>query len=127
MSTTRKATCCAAPGPGARQARALPQRKRLNQMALTLSLAAMAFGVFWLVWILWETMRLGVGGLAWPCLHRNDAAAQRGRRPGQRHFRLGVMVMLATFVGTPIGILAGVYLAEYGRQGWLGFSSPRAS
>ena len=28
-------------------------RKRINQIALTLSLAAMAFGVFWLVWILW--------------------------------------------------------------------------
>ena len=39
-------------------------RKRVNQVALTLSLAAMAFGVFWLVWILWETLRLGLGGLS---------------------------------------------------------------
>jgi phosphate transport system permease protein len=42
------------------------QRKRVNQIALTLSLAAMAFGLFWLVWILWDTVRLGVGGLTWP-------------------------------------------------------------
>jgi phosphate transport system permease protein len=40
------------------------RRKRVNAIALALSLAAMAFGVFWLVWILWETMRLGVGGLS---------------------------------------------------------------
>ncbi|MDO4593025.1 MAG: phosphate ABC transporter permease PtsA, partial [Comamonadaceae bacterium] len=39
-------------------------RKRLNQVALGLSLAAMAFGVFWLIWILWETIILGVGGLS---------------------------------------------------------------
>lgn len=39
------------------------RRKRLNQLALTLSMAAMLFGVFWLVWILWETIRQGVGGL----------------------------------------------------------------
>ncbi|MCQ9371837.1 hypothetical protein NQ024_11450, partial [Corynebacterium sp. 35RC1] len=43
-----------------RQAR-YNSRKRVNQIALVLSLAAMAFGVFWLVWILWETVRLGVG------------------------------------------------------------------
>jgi uncharacterized membrane protein len=41
-------------------------RKRVNQIALTLSLAAMAFGLFWLIWILWDTVRLGVGGMAWP-------------------------------------------------------------
>ena len=38
-------------------------RKRVNAIALTLSLAAMAFGLFWLVWILVETVRLGIGGL----------------------------------------------------------------
>jgi phosphate transport system permease protein len=36
--------------------------QRVNALALTLSLGAMAFGVFWLLWILWETFRLGVGG-----------------------------------------------------------------
>ncbi|HSC01211.1 MAG TPA: phosphate ABC transporter permease PtsA, partial [Burkholderiaceae bacterium] len=34
-------------------------RRRTNAIALTLSLAAMAFGLFWLIWILWETLRLG--------------------------------------------------------------------
>ena len=61
----------------------------VNAVALTLSLAAMAFGLFWLVWILFETVRLGVGGLALSGLHRDDAAAAgRDRRPGQCHLRL---------------------------------------
>ena len=38
-------------------------RKRVNRVALALSLAAMAFGVFWLVWILWSTIELGIGGI----------------------------------------------------------------
>ena len=40
------------------------RRKRVNTMALTLAFGAMAFGVFWLIWILFETIRLGVGGLS---------------------------------------------------------------
>jgi phosphate transport system permease protein len=39
-------------------------------VALALSLAAMAFGVFWLVWILWETLRLGWAACRWPCSPR---------------------------------------------------------
>ncbi|MGZ5186416.1 MAG: phosphate ABC transporter permease PstA, partial [Caldimonas sp.] len=41
------------------------RRKRANAVALTLALAAMAFGLFWLIWILVETVRLGIGGMAW--------------------------------------------------------------
>ena len=40
------------------------RRKRKNVIALTLALAAMAFGIFWLVWILVETVHLGIGGLS---------------------------------------------------------------
>ena len=40
------------------------RRKRTNVVALTLALAAMAFGIFWLVWILVETVRLGIGGMS---------------------------------------------------------------
>jgi plastocyanin len=40
------------------------RRKLVNRIALAMSLAAMAFGVFWLVWILVDTVRLGIGGLA---------------------------------------------------------------
>ncbi|MES2938029.1 MAG: phosphate ABC transporter permease PstA [Pseudomonadota bacterium] len=95
-------------------------RKRVNRIALTLSLAAMAFGVFWLVWILWETIRLGVGGLAWATLTEMTPPPNEAGGIANAMWGSFLMVMLATFVGTPIGIMAGIYLAEYDRKGWLG-------
>ncbi|MBI5334527.1 MAG: phosphate ABC transporter permease PstA [Burkholderiales bacterium] len=96
-------------------------RKRLNAIALTLSLAAMAFGVFWLIWILIETVRLGLGGLALATFTEMTPApmAETG---GLANAIAGsaLMVTLATLLGTPIGVLAGIYLAEYGQRTWLG-------
>ncbi|MDM0020281.1 phosphate ABC transporter permease PstA [Variovorax saccharolyticus] len=94
-------------------------RKRLNFVALTLSLAAMAFGVFWLVWILWETLRLGIGGLALSTLTEMTPPPNEAGGIANAIFGSLVMVLLATFVGTPIGIMAGIYLAEYNVKGWL--------
>jgi phosphate transport system permease protein len=96
------------------------RRKRVNKVALALSLAAMVFGVFWLVWILFETVRLGFAGLTWTTLSEmtpppNEAGGLLNAIWGSL-----VMVALATFVGTPIGIMAGIYLAEYDPKGWLG-------
>ena len=96
-------------------------RKRMNFIALTLSLLAMAFGLFWLAWILFETIRLGIGGLALsvftemtpPPMAENGGLANA-------IFGSAVMVTLATMLGTPIGILAGIYLGEYGQRTWLG-------
>ncbi|MBX3623709.1 MAG: phosphate ABC transporter permease PstA [Rhizobacter sp.] len=96
-------------------------RKRVNAVALTLSMAAMAFGLFWLVWILIETVRLGFGGLAWSVFTEMTPAPQ-AETGGLANALMGslMMVMLATLVGTPIGVMAGVYLAEYGQKTWLG-------
>jgi phosphate transport system permease protein len=97
------------------------KRKRLNAVALTLSLAAMAFGVFWLIWILFETLRLGVGGLSLQVLTEMTPPPQAdvGGLANAIYGSL-VMVALATALGTPIGILAGIYLAEYGQRTVLG-------
>jgi phosphate transport system permease protein len=97
------------------------KRKRINAIALLLSLAAMAFGVFWLVWILIETVRLGVGGLALATFTQMTPPPQ-AETGGLANAIFGslVMVTLATAIGTPIGALAGVYLAEYGQKTWLG-------
>lgn len=94
-------------------------RKRVNQIALTLSLAAMAFGVFWLVWILWETLRLGVGGLALATFTEMTPPPNEAGGIANAIFGSLVMVAMATFVGTPIGIMAGIYLAEYNPKGML--------
>jgi phosphate transport system permease protein len=79
----------------------------------------MAFGVFWLVWILWETLRLGVGGLALSTLTEMTPPPNEAGGIANAIFGSLVMVLMATFVGTPIGIMAGIYLAEYNPKGWL--------
>ncbi len=94
-------------------------RKRMNYIALTLSLAAMAFGVFWLVWILWETLRLGISGLTIATLTQMTPPPNEVGGIANAIYGSFVMVMMATFVGTPIGIMAGIYLAEYNPTGWL--------
>lgn len=97
------------------------RRKRNNLIALTLSMAAMSFGLVWLVWILFETVRLGVGGLAWSVFTEMTPPplADTGGL-ANAVFGSVVMVGLATLLGTPIGILAGIYLAEYGQKSALG-------
>ena len=117
MSTAQK-LIDAAQQTRLRQAR-FARRKRTNRIALALSLAAMAFGVFWLVWILWETVRLGLGGLSLALF--TDMTPPPNEAGGLSNAIFGslVMVLMATFIGTPIGIMAGVYLAEYNARGWL--------
>ena len=96
-------------------------RKRMNVIALTLSLLAMGFGLFWLAWILFETIRLGIGGLALSVFTEMTPPplAETGGL-ANAIFGSTVMVLLATLLGTPIGILAGIYLGEYGQKTWLG-------
>jgi phosphate transport system permease protein len=113
----------AAAGPGAGDYR-LPmhrRRRRVNAVALTLSLAAMAFGLLWLVWILFETLVLGVGGISLATF-TESTPAPNAEGGGLANAIVGslIMVLLATALGTPIGVFAGVYLAEYGQRGWLG-------
>lgn len=96
-------------------------RKRVNAVALILALLAMSFGLFWLVWILFETVRLGIGGLVWSVFTEMTPPPQ-AQTGGLANaiFGSAVMVSLATLLGTPIGILAGIYLGEYGQKTWLG-------
>lgn len=97
------------------------RRKRVNAVALVLSLGAMAFGVFWLMWILFETFRLGLGGIALSVFTEMTPPPQ-AETGGLANAIFGslLMVGLATLLGTPIGVLAGIYLAEYGQRGLLG-------
>jgi len=84
-----------------------------------LSLLAMCFGLFWLIWILWETIRLGIGGLTVATLTQMTPPPNEVGGIANAIYGSLLMVMLATFVGTPIGIMAGIYLAEYETKSWL--------
>jgi len=95
------------------------RRKQVNRIALVLSLAAMSFGLFWLAWILFETIRLGIGGLSIATLTQMTPAPNEEGGIANAIYGSFLMVMLATFIGTPIGIMAGIYLAEYNTKGWL--------
>jgi phosphate transport system permease protein len=96
------------------------KRKRVNAIALTLSMSAMAFGLFWLIWILVETIYRGLGGLNLS-LFTEMTPPPLADTGGLANAIFGstAMVGLATLLGTPIGILAGIYLAEYGQKNWL--------
>jgi len=97
------------------------RRKFINAMALTLALAAMAFGLVWLVWILVETVRLGIGGMSLSLFTLSTPPPQADEG-GLANAIVGslMIVALATLLGTPIGVMAGVYIAEYGKRTLLG-------
>jgi len=97
------------------------RRKRVNVIALTLAFGAMAFGVFWLIWILYSTVRLGASGLSL-ALFTQPQPGPNSEGGGLSNAIVGSLEMItaATLLGTPIGVFSGIYLAEYGQKGWLG-------
>ena len=95
------------------------KRVRTNRLALVLSILAMVVGMSFLAWILAVLLYKGVGALSLSLFTASTPAP--GSEGGLANAILGsaAMVGVATFIATPIGILAGVYLSEFGRQGWL--------
>jgi phosphate transport system permease protein len=94
------------------------RRKVVNIVALTASMLAMAFGLVWLIWILVDTLVLGIGGLgAATFLQSTPPPNSDGGGLANAIAGSLMMVGLATLIGTPIGIGAGIFLAEYGERG----------
>jgi phosphate transport system permease protein len=114
------ATLLAASDLALQRERKYAARKRVNRVALALSLVAMAFGVFWLVWILWETVRLGIGGITIATFTQMTPPPNEEGGLANALWGSLMMVALATGVGAPVGIMAGIYLAEYDPKGVLG-------
>lgn len=95
------------------------KRKFVNGLAITLAMAAMAFGLFWLFWILFDTVRLGVDGLRLDTLTQMTPPPNEAGGLANAIYGSFLMVMMATLVATPIGVMAGIYLAEFDTKGWL--------
>jgi phosphate transport system permease protein len=95
------------------------RRKRTNRLMMGVSTAALAFGLFWLIWIIVVLLWEGASAL------RPSLFVQMTPPPGgdgglaNAIFGSVLMAGAGTLIGTPIGILAGTYLAEYGGRGWL--------
>jgi phosphate transport system permease protein len=93
-------------------------RKRVNIIATALALMAMSFGLFWLFWILIETVRLGIDGLTMATLTQMTPPPNEEGGLANAIYGSFLMVSLAACVGTPIGIMAGIYLAEFDTKSW---------
>lgn len=95
-------------------------RSTKNKIALTLSLLTMAFGLFWLIWILYTTVSRGLTGVSWELFTESTPPPNTaGGGLANALAGSGLLIFWSAFFGTPLGIMAGVYLAEYGRKQWL--------
>jgi phosphate transport system permease protein len=90
-----------------------------NRFNLAMSLAAMAFGLAFLFWILYTLFAAGFQAFG-PALF-TQSTPPPGSSGGLANAIVGSVLMAATgtLIGTPVGIFAGIYLAEYGGRGWL--------
>ncbi|MEW6479165.1 MAG: phosphate ABC transporter permease PstA [Pseudomonadota bacterium] len=93
------------------------RRQRANAVGLTLSMGAMVLGLVVLLWILVVLFKNGLAALDWN-MFTQDTPAPGTEGGGLRNAIVGslMMVGLTVLVATPIGILAGVYLSEYGDE-----------
>jgi phosphate transport system permease protein len=99
---------------------ALYLRRRLtNKLGLALSLAAMGFGLFWLGWILITLFQYGFSAIGIAMF--TEMTPPPGAAGGLLNAIWGslLMTLVAVLIGTPVGIMAGIYLAEFGDRGWL--------
>ena len=89
------------------------RRRFWNIFNLGMAVAMTLFGLFWLVWILWTTLSYGATALNLE-LFTGDTPAP-GSIGGLRNAFVGSLLMIgvAVLIGTPVGILAGTYLAEF--------------
>ena len=95
------------------------RRRIVNAVTLSISVFTMAFGLFWLVWILWTLLENGLPNLGAHIFTQNTPPP--GSTGGLLNAIFGsvAMTIVGVSIGTPIGILAGTYLAEFGQRGWL--------
>jgi phosphate transport system permease protein len=95
------------------------RRLLINRFNLVVSLLTMLFGLFWLGWILFTLFKAGFGGLSAKLFL--EMTPPPGSDGGLLNAIMGSLLMGAagTLLGTPVGIMAGIYLAEFGSRGWL--------
>ncbi len=97
------------------------RRRFTNAVAMTLSLFATALGLVFLAWILWQTLRQGIGALDLKLFTKITAYGEDG---GLLNAMVGSLIInfIGIAIATPIGVLAGAWLAEYANRTRLGES-----
>ncbi|WP_133498905.1 phosphate ABC transporter permease PstA [Cognatilysobacter terrigena] len=96
------------------------RRRVMNVVAQCLAILATAFGLFWLVWILWTTLHNGIASINGALF--TAMTPPPGEEGGllNAFFGSALMSLLGIAMGAPIGVLAGTYLAEYSNRSWIG-------
>lgn len=99
-----------------KESKVVKKRKVISYIALSLSTLAAFFGLFWLLFILFDVLRHGIEGINWE-LFTEDPAPPGIPGGGLRNAFVGQLeiVFFATIIGIPLGILAGTFIAEYAR------------
>ncbi len=95
------------------------RRRILNLVTLSISVFAMLFGLFWLGWILLTLLAHGLPGINFHVFTQTTPAPGSAGGLINAIFGSIAMTFVGVLIGTPVGILAGTYLAEYGQRGWL--------
>ena len=97
------------------------RRRIKNILALTLSMVATLIGLFFLAWILWETLRQGISAINFKLFTKITAYGEDG---GLANAMIGSLIIdfIGIAIATPIGVLAGAWLAEYANRTKLGES-----
>ncbi len=97
------------------------RRSIVNVISVALACATAVFGLIFLAWILWTLIKNGIPGLSFH-LFTQDQPPPGETSGGLRNAFVGSLIMcgLAVLIGTPIGIAAGTWLAEYGDRSKLG-------
>ena len=90
------------------------RRRITNVLAVLLACATALFGLFFLGWILWTLVAKGIGGINWDLFTRMTPPPMEDGGLANAFFGSMVMCVLAIAIGTPMGIAAGTWLAEYG-------------
>ena len=96
------------------------KRRIVNALSIMLAVGAALFGLFFLGWILWTLIAKGIGGVNWALFTQNTPPPMQEGGLMNAFFGSAVMCIIAILIGTPLGIAAGTWLAEYGHARKIG-------
>jgi phosphate transport system permease protein len=96
------------------------RRRIINGIAIAMATIAALFGLFFLGWILWTLIAKGIGGVNWALFTQDQPPPMEEGGLKNAFFGSALMCGLGLLIGTPLGIAAGTWLAEYGNRSKLG-------
>jgi phosphate transport system permease protein len=100
---------------------ALYRRRRItNAIAIAFACATAAFGLFFLGWILWTLVSKGLAGISWALFTQDTPPPMQEGGLRNAFYGSAIMSLMAILIGTPLGIAAGTWLAEYGHARRIG-------